>query len=333
MKMRLMVRRGSCSSIWRIRRIRITTWALVHPYGKAGMATETSLRAVTGKDITDYLRRYVHPQNSAFLIVGDITPEAARRALEARFGDWKAPSDALRAAAPTLRLVLVERPGAEQANVVVGRVVPARSAADWDGGDLATAILGGSYTARLNDNLRIRRAITYVARGFLRPRRGPAHVELYGDFPIASTPLAVHEMIAEAAGMVSRPPDEAEIRLARNQLTLEIDDRFTTNTWALSALDTLTATNINDNFSGLDGRINTLETTRVIYGSRRDNNGPWALIIGTPDGNTDGNGYKGGITFDGTGFVHAQLTYKATSQTRTCVPSSMLSTRCSACAA
>jgi zinc protease len=214
-----------------------------HPYGRENLPGDVAIQKTSLNDIKAYLARYVHPGNSALLVAGDVTPEVALRLIAARFGTWANSAAAIVAPEPAAvppsrgqRIVLLERPGAAQVNLFAGRIVPPRASNDWDGGDLATEILAGTYTARLNENLRVRRAITYVARGYLQPRRGPSYVELFADVPLPSAPLALGELLREVAGIVTRPPDEAETRLARRQMQREMAEAFATNDDAVAAL-------------------------------------------------------------------------------------------------
>jgi zinc protease len=222
--------------------LRQLLYGKAHPYGRGDLPGDAAVQKTSLADLKAYLARYVHPGNTALLVAGDVTPEAVSRLLAAHFGAWAKSAAAVAAPAPAAvppsraRIVLLERPGAAQANLVAGRIVPSRASPDWDGGDLATEILAGTFTARLNENLRVRRAITYVARGHLQPRRGPSYVELFTDVPLPSAPLAVGELLREVAGMVTHPPDEAETRLARRQMQRDIAEAFATNDDTVAAL-------------------------------------------------------------------------------------------------
>ena len=79
------------------------------------------------------------------------------------------------AANPT-RLAVVDRPGAVQSTLRIGHTAPTMSEAMADGLDrvalrVASSILGGSFTSRLNHELREVKGYTYGARGAFEDRK------------------------------------------------------------------------------------------------------------------------------------------------------------------
>jgi zinc protease len=269
--------------------LRRMLYGKAHPYSHVDVPGEAALRETTLDDVKTWLRRYIHPANSAILVAGDVTPDAIERFLASRLAAWAKPADALVAPAPPdlppspARIVLIERPGAAQANLLTGRLVPPRSAPDWESGDLATEVLDGTYTARVNANLRIRRAITYVARGHLQPRRGPSDVELFSDVPIASAPLAVAETLHEVAGVVTHPPDAAEIALARNQVKRDIAEQFATNGQAVTALRRLVLEKLPlDHYATWPQRLDSLDGKALVAAARRYLDSAMTVVIVGP---------------------------------------------------
>jgi predicted Zn-dependent peptidase len=124
---------------------------------------------VTLADVQRLAPRLLDPRGGVLVIAGDVEPEAVRKAVEARFGGWRgagpAPAETLAPAPPPRpALVLVDRPGAAQTTILAARPVtrvdePARAVRQ-----VVNTALGGSFTSRLNQNLREKHGYTYGAR-------------------------------------------------------------------------------------------------------------------------------------------------------------------------
>ena len=111
---------------------------------------------------------------------------------------------------PRTRVVIVDKPDAGRTSVVVGRVAIARNSPEYPAGIVATAVLSG-YSGRLNQEVRVKRGLSYGAGAQLIARREP------GMF-LAAT-LVDHAKVAEATavvletlrGLAAAPPDAHEL--------------------------------------------------------------------------------------------------------------------------
>ena len=133
------------------------------------IATPATLARITRQDVLAFHGRTLREDRSTLILTGDITLEQALKLAGARLGDWRTrtpPPVRDEAAVPVLRApatVLVNLPGAGQTGVVV--TVPFLSANDPQRriGQVASAVLGGGYSARLNQEIRIKRGLAYGA--------------------------------------------------------------------------------------------------------------------------------------------------------------------------
>lgn len=148
-----------------------------HPYAFPVGGTVKSASAVTLEQVRALHGAIFAPKSATLLVCGDLTAEQAKTALEKAFGDWKpagtknpAPSAVDVSAADgsipksdALRVILVDRPDAVQ--TVIRFVLPGPKAADPARSKyrLLNTILGGSFTSRLNQNLREKNGYTYGA--------------------------------------------------------------------------------------------------------------------------------------------------------------------------
>ena len=147
------------------------------PYGHPVSGTPESVAAIKRADITSLHATYYRPDNAVLVIGGDIKTEDAFKLAERHFGDWAKPSAALpaapsktEAASAGRRVVVVDMPGAGQAAVVFARRGIARTDPEFYSGIVANSVLSG-YSGRLNQEIRIKRGLSYGARASLDTRR------------------------------------------------------------------------------------------------------------------------------------------------------------------
>ena len=124
-------------------------------------ATEESVSALTLDDVRAYYREVFRPDLATIVVIGNITPEKARAAIEKYFGAWTAtgpkPQTDLPPAPPNHAAILaVPDASRVQDNVVLAyNLGLKRSDADYYALSLGNAVLGGSfYSTRLSNDLR-----------------------------------------------------------------------------------------------------------------------------------------------------------------------------------
>jgi zinc protease len=116
-------------------------------------------------------------------VVGDTTLATIQPLLEQRFGGWRAPAEAVPtknianvALASKPRVFLIDRPGAEQSQIVAITVAPSRSDADHIRFEVLDALLGGNFISRLNMNLREEKTLVVRCRHAHHRCRGTGHL-------------------------------------------------------------------------------------------------------------------------------------------------------------
>lgn len=134
------------------------------------LGTTASVTALTTAHLKQTWQMHYRPDNATIVVVGDITPAAACASLERTFGAWRAPKTALERvpqpdpqALSTTSVLLVDKPGAAQSVLqVVGNVPSSLLPLDAPSAVVRT-VLGGSFTSRLNTNLREVHGYSYGA--------------------------------------------------------------------------------------------------------------------------------------------------------------------------
>ncbi|HET8677328.1 MAG TPA: pitrilysin family protein, partial [Blastocatellia bacterium] len=201
------------------------------PYGHPVAGTPESLALIKRADIVQLYSRYYRPNNAILVIGGDVDVDAVFNLAQRTFGEWANPplhspeenrgSEAGSENAPnsTSRIVVVDMPEAGQAAVVLAKRGLRRADPAYFHGLVTNAVLGGGYSARLNQEVRIKRGLSYGAFSSLSARRdvGPftastqtknesaAEVaELFVDelSRLGSLPIPDTEMIPRQAALV-----------------------------------------------------------------------------------------------------------------------------------
>jgi zinc protease len=204
------------------------------PYGSPGIGTVTSLPTITRDDIAGFHSARYRPEAATLVFSGDITEAQARALAQSAFGDWApAGSAATPTASPagqtvTPRVIVIDQPGAGQAAVAVAmRSVP-RATADYFPLTLGNTLLGGSFTSRLNQEIRIKRGLSYGTRSSLGVRRDAGAFVASAQTRNDAAPEVVDLILAEVARLGSTAPTEQEITTRRAILTGAFSDSLET---------------------------------------------------------------------------------------------------------
>ena len=185
-------------------------------FGAPGGGTPTSLKAITRADVTAAYARTWRPDRAALILVGDVTPAQAKSLAESQFGSWRAsaagPGVATPVATPPApRTIVVDMPGAGQAGVVVERPAIARSDARYYPFAVANTVLGGGFSSRLNQEIRIKRGLAYGASSGVDAAREIGSVAARTQTKNQTAAEVVTLMTAEMARLGAAPVPEAEL--------------------------------------------------------------------------------------------------------------------------
>ena len=203
-----------------------------HRYGTLSAGTAATVKGLTAADLRQFhSQRYV-PSNSLLIVTGDITAAEATTRLESAFGAWKGaavPSAPIPTAAQlTARQVyLVDKPGAAQSQIRIGWIGVPRATPDYFALRVLNTILGGSFTSRLNQNLREEHGYAYGAGSTfdMRASAGPFYAS--AGVQTDKTSEALKEFFNELEA-IRKPISAEEIDKAKNYLALLMPRNFET---------------------------------------------------------------------------------------------------------
>ena len=211
-----------------------------HPYGIPSIGTEASVQSLTTADLQAYYQSNFRPNNSTLIIVGDVTPAQIEQKINSLFGSWQRGNvpalnygDPPKAASTTI--YLIDKPGAAQSSFRIGSVGVPRSTKDYFALTVMNTILGGSFTSRLNQNLRENRGYTYGAGSRFDMRRAAGPFLASAEIVTAKSDSALIEFMKELNGIRQAVPP-SELTRAKRYLQLQLPGNFETTQDIAAAL-------------------------------------------------------------------------------------------------
>ncbi|MDQ3206932.1 MAG: insulinase family protein [Pseudomonadota bacterium] len=204
----------------------------------SGTGTEASIATLDREDLQAYHAQWVRPQDATLIVVGDTTLGEIVPLLNKHFGDWKgegeAPAkvDVARVERPAQpRVYLMDQPGAVQANLFVGQLMPPTGSPGETQLDIANEVIGGSFTARLNMNLREDKHWSYGARSLLLGAEGQRPWLAVAPVQIDKTAESLQEIQREVSEYVAgkAPPTAEELAKIQANEIRSLPGAFETN--------------------------------------------------------------------------------------------------------
>ncbi len=188
-------------------------------YGHPIAGTPESLARIKQADIAGFHAKYYRPDNAVLVMGGSIKAADAFKLAERLFGDWAKPAAALPArgqvgkmeqAGEKQRVVVIDMPDAGQAAVVLARTGISRTDPDYFRGIVTNSILSG-YSGRLNQEIRIKRGLSYGARSSLDVRRetGPFVASAQTKNPSGAEVASL--LLSELGRLSTEPVAETEL--------------------------------------------------------------------------------------------------------------------------
>jgi len=223
-------------------------FGLNHRYGTSAGGTESSLKEMTIADLKGFHSKFYQPANAHLIVVGDITADAVASKLETAFGAWKntaaPPKPQLSAAMQhgPRQIYLVDKPGAAQSQIRIGWIGVPRGPPDYFPLSVLNTMLGGSFTSRLNQNLREQHGYAYGASSSFDMRNAAGPFVASAGVQTDKTAESLTEFFKELDG-IHQPIPADELTRAKNNEALGFPAAFETT-------------------SGVAGRLGDL----VIYG-------------------------------------------------------------------
>ncbi|MHB8864071.1 MAG: M16 family metallopeptidase [Pirellulaceae bacterium] len=225
-----------------------------HPWGSPGEGYATTVASLTRDQVRAFYADHFTPQRSVLIAVGDVDPSTLVALLEAKFAAWQgtagtAPAPTAPQTAAADRVFLVDKPGAVQSVIVVGRTWRGRGDDTYFATRIGNRILGGDFLSRINQNLRERNGYTYGARSGFDYGRSNSQWTVQTSVRSEVTGAALRELISELQAVTGdRPLTEEEVAIARQAESNTFPEAFETPGRIASALTQLAIFNLPDDY-------------------------------------------------------------------------------------
>lgn len=195
-----------------------------HPYGHNPAGTESSVKAMTTRDLVKFYETYYRPNNATLIVVGDVTLDAIVPKLNAALANWTSGAVASFTLPPPpapdrMRVYLIDKPGASQSEIRIGYPALARSTPDFFPVVVMNRMLGGQFTSRVNLNLREKHGFTYGAFTTFRFQKGIGPFVAQGGIFSDKTDSALVEFISEINLMQGKGMSPEELEFAKKGMT------------------------------------------------------------------------------------------------------------------
>ena len=185
-----------------------------HPYARPASGIEASLKAISLNDVKAAIAK-VRASGASILAAGGLPVSQAKALLGPKLSKLKSskPATYQKFNPPTqsgARLVIVDRPNAVQ--TVIQFFFPGLKELDQESTslDAVTTVLGGSFTSRLNQNLREDKGYTYGAGASMTANASFGYLRLNSSVRADVTGASLKEFLKELARIQSMDVTEVE---------------------------------------------------------------------------------------------------------------------------
>ncbi len=243
-----------------------------HAYGLpfTGTGTEESVTSITRADLRSFHRTWFKPDNATLVVVGDTTLEEIAPRLEALFAGWQpgaVPAKNLPTVEhrPSPSVYLVDRPGSSQSIIFAGHVAPPKGNSDEIAIEAMNEVLGASFTARINMNLREDKHWSYGARSVLVDARGQRPFLVFAPVQTDKTRESMAEIQKEITGVRgAKPPTADELARAQDSRTLSLPGRWETSRAVIGSIAEMVQFGLaEDHWTTYSGKVRALDLAQV----------------------------------------------------------------------
>ena len=229
-----------------------------HAYSNplTGSGTEESVGELDVDALRAFHDTWFKPNNATLIAVGDITMDDLLPTIEARFADWETgdvPTKNLADVEPQAETIvyLIDRPDSAQSIIFAGQVAPPKGDPANLQIEALNDIIGGSFTSRINLNLREDKGWSYGARAILLDAAGQRPYYAFAPVQTDRTAESMAEIDKELRGIRGggqRPPTDEELAKVTDQNTLTLPGRWETNGAVMSSIIEMVRFGLPDNY-------------------------------------------------------------------------------------
>lgn len=243
-----------------------------HAYGNpmTGSGTEASVAALTVKELRKYHETWFKPANATLVVAGAASLGELKPRLEKLFGAWKrgdVPKKNIGAVAAKTKneVYLIDKPGSPSSILLAGHLTLPKANPEEIAIEAMNNVLGGTFTSRINMNLREDKHWSYGAGSVVVNARGERPLIAYAIIQTDKTREAVLETAKEFKDVVStRPPTAEEVERNKAAMTLSLPGQWETNGAVLGSIAEMVSYGLPaDYYDTYAGKVRTLTPEQV----------------------------------------------------------------------
>lgn len=254
----------------------------------SGSGTEESVKSLDTAALKDFHDDWFKPNNATLVVVGDTSLGELLPQLEKELGGWKAGDTPKKnigdvAHKSESTVYLVDRPDSEQSIIFAGHVAPPKS----DENDIAieamNEVLGGSFAARINMNLREDKHWSYGARSMILNTQAQRPFVVYAPVQTDKTAESMTEIMKEASRIRGeQPPTADEVARAKDKKTLTLAGQWETANSVANSLAEMVRYNLPENYwDEYPGMVRSLSDEQILDAAVdviRPDNMVWVVV-------------------------------------------------------
>ena len=219
------------------RKIRGLVYGEGHPYAKeSSSGLKETVEQFTREDLIQMHSLLTNPSDSTFIVTGDISINEATELLNKKFNDWTSqasdinPIDLFTVEDQSEpRVFLIDKPGAIQSYILAAQLLPPTNSDDDILIDYMNYAIAGSFTSRINMNLREDKSWSYGVRTSTGYSQGQRLMRMTAPVQTDKTAPAILEVLREYNEYVNDSPITAdELSKIKNARTLRLPGQYET---------------------------------------------------------------------------------------------------------
>ena len=233
-----------------------------------GSGTAASVQKITRDDLVKFHKEWFQPNNATLIVVGDTTLAEITPKLEKLFASWKSAQaprkDVAAVQLPSKPVVyLLDKPNAEQSVIIAANITVPPNTPDELAIQAMNDVLGGTFSSRLNMNLREDKHWSYGASSFVLGARFQRPFLAFAPVQTDKTKESLAEMNKELRAILGdRPVTSDELTRTQANETLSLPgSRETLDAVGGSIATILDSRWPDDYYDTMSGKIRALKTS------------------------------------------------------------------------
>ena len=260
-----------------------------HAYGIpfTGSGYEETIMKLNQQDMIDFHNKWFKPNNAVLVVVGDISTDELKPKLETLFANWtggEVPVKNIKEVehAQNPIVYILHKTDAPQSIILAGHIAPPKDDEDI-AVDCMNKILGGTFTSRINMNLRENKHWSYGSGSVIIDAVAQRPFICYALIQTDKTKESIQEIHKEISNILTtNPPTEEELNKIKLKETLSLPGIWETNGSVLRSLIELVKYNLpEDYYNTYPDKVRNLSLTQIKNAAEKvlhPNNIIWIVV-------------------------------------------------------